>query len=764
MNTRTIKTIAASLLFSSTLVWAGNDFVIKAIDVQGLQRVDVGAVYNDLPVKVGDRFQDSDSGEIIRALFKSGYYSDVKLARDGDTLIVMVTERPTVGRLQIIGNKSIKTEPLLDSLRQNGMAEGLTYVPSTLDRIQQELEQQYYIHGQYGVKIDTEVTELPRNRVSIVIKIDEGSHATIRRINIVGNKAFSNWRLIRRFKLSTPGMFTWFTKADQYSKQKLAGDLENLRSFYLDRGFLNFDIDSTQVSLSPSKQEIYITVNIKEGQAYKIGEIKFAGDLILPEETLREVLTTHEGDVFSRKKINATQRQLVERLGDEGYAFAEVNPVPVADEETGLITLTFYINPKKQVYVREINISGHHLSKDEVVRRELTQLEGALASTQKISRSRNNLNLLGYFKNVSIDTVPVPGTDDQIDLEVSVDEKQSGQINGGVGYSQLDGVLFNVGLRQDNFLGSGNMVDFAFNHSKSFTSYRIGYNNPYYTLDGVSRGYDVFYQKTRLDEQNISDYTRDVWGGSLMYGIPLSEVDRLSAGVGYENIEIRTSSHPENVSQQIRDFLDDYGRKYNEYRISLGWSHNALDRAVFPTKGLATGLSGNVAMPFSDLTYYKVASNTRWYYPFWDKYVFLARGNVTYGEGYGNTSELPFFENAYAGGSGSVRGFRDNSLGPLDSLGDPIGGNLKVVGSAEVFFPIPYLELETVRTSVFIDAGNVYNTHEESLDLGQMRVSTGAAVQWLSPLGPIVFSAAKAVHKRSGDETEVFQFNIGSLY
>ncbi len=759
------KIIGIFLLCMPLMLWAqSGSFKVDEIKVEGLQRVDVGTVYNDLPIKVGDTFFLSESGEVIRALFQTGYYSDVKLARDGNTLIVIVAERPTIGSLNISGNKAIKTKDLLEGLRSAGLADGLTYVPAVLDQVQQELEQQYYAFGQYSIKITTDVSQLPRNRVAIDIHIEEGKPAKIRNINIVGNNSFSTRRVLKQFTLSTPSYMTWLTKNDQYSKQKFAGDLENLTSFYLDRGFLNFEIDSTQVSIVPTLQDVYLTVNIKEGKQYTVSGVQFAGELILPEEKYREALIFKEGELFSRKDITVMQEIMVNMLGNEGYAFAEVNPVPVVNEDDNTVVITFYINPKKQVYVREINFTGNYLSKDEIMRREMTQLEGGLAQTNKIRRSRNNLYLLGYFKNVNIETVPVPGTDDQVDLEIDVEETLSGQLTGGVGYSQVDGFLFNVGVRQDNFLGTGNLVDFLFNRSSSYTSYRIGYDNPYYTPDGVSRGFDVFYSKTDLAKVDISNYTRDVYGGNVAYGIPLSEVDRLNISSGYQHIDINTSNDPLDVSEQVKDFLEENGDSYDIYQLTAGWSRNTLDRAVFPTKGLSQSISGLITAPFSELNYYKLFSQTRLYTPIKDDLVFLLRLSGAYGEGYAGTDCLPFFENFYAGGSGSLRGFRDNSLGPKDSLGDPIGGNLRLLGSIEFLFPLPYLEIDSIRTSVFIDGGNVYNTNEESVDLASLRYSTGVSVQWLSPLGPFVFSLATPLRKESDDETQVFQFNIGSVF
>jgi outer membrane protein insertion porin family len=765
MELRIINKLLLSLIAIPCLAWAASsDFVIQDIRVEGLQRVDPGTVYNDLPVKIGDTFYSDESPAIIRQLFKSGSFSNITLARDGNTLVVIVHERPTIGQLEIVGNEAIKTEDMMEGLRAVGVGEGLTYVPSVLEQVKQELLQQYYAYGQYGVDIELEVEDLPRNRVGITINIEEGAPAKIRNINIVGNQAFTTRQLLKQFTLTTPGLMTWFNKNDQYSKVKLTGDLEKLRSFYQDRGYLKFEITSTQVSIVPNKEDIYLTINIHEGDQYTVSAIEFGGELIGSEEDYRKLVTQKVGDLFSRRKVTQSQKRLVDSMGQEGYAFAEVNPVPTLHEDTKTVTLTFYMNPKKQVYVRHINFAGNYLSKDEVLRRSMRQLEGSLSSTRKIDRSRNNLNLLGYFKDVNIETVPVPGTDDQIDLDVHVTEELSGQLTGGVGYSQVDGVLFNIAVKQDNFLGSGNMVDFLFNRSRAFTSYKLGFNDPYYTMDGVSRGFDLFYMATDTGEQEITNYTRDLWGGGLQYGIPVSEVDRLNAGIGYENVFIKTSNNPFSVSEQVEEFVIENGHRFNLYRLSASWSHNTLNRATFPSDGLLQSISGSITVPLSDLEYYKLLSMTRYYYPLSSEFTLLLRGNVAWGNGYGNTSQFPIYENYYAGGSGSVRGFNDNSLGPEDSMGDPLGGNFRFVASTEIYFPVPFVEIESVRTSVFIDAGNVYNTPIENINLGTLRYSAGLSLQWLSPMGPFVFSVAKPLTNYEGDVSEIFQFNIGSTY
>lgn len=541
------------------------------------------------------------------------------------------------------------------------------------------------------------------------------------------------------------------------------GDLEALRSFYMDRGYLNFAITSTQVSIVPSKEDIYLTINIKEGAQYTVSKISVSGDLPMPAEDLRKYIVIQEGDLFSREKVTASSERISYVVGDEGYAFVEVNPVPTVDEETKTVALDFHVIPNQLVYVRRINFAGNFLTRDDIMRREMTQLEGGLVSTQKIQRSRNKLYMLGYLDQINIDTTRVPGSEDLVDLNVSAEEKPSGQLKGGVGYSQLDGFLFNAGITQNNFLGTGNIVNFLFNKSESFTSYNLGYTNPFYTPDGVSRGFNFFYQETNLGEENVSNYIRDVFGGVMSYGIPVNPNNRLSAGVGYDNTLITVSNDPSTVSIQVADFIEDNGNTFNTYRLSSGWNYNSLDRAVFPQRGMSHSMGANVAVPGSTLTYYKLNSLTRWYHPLFDRSVFMARGAVAYGGGYLGTSELPFYENYYLGGIGTLRGFTDNTVGPRDSQGDPFGGNFRFNGTTEVFFPIPLIDISSVRTSIFVDVGDLYDTYTESVDLATTRASTGVSLQWLSPVGPFVVSLGFPLHEEEEDSLQPFQFTIGSM-
>lgn len=753
-----------TLLFSALAV--ADTFVIKDIKVVGLERIDEGTVYNDLPVKVGDTFNTAEAPDVIRVLFRSGFFSDISLARDENVLIVTVVERPAIGYIKVSGNNDIETEDLLEALSNVGIAEGRTYDPSILERVEQEMEQQYFSRGKYGITITTTVTELERNRVGIDIVIAEGMAAKIRQINIIGNTAFSEDELLDKIESTTPGWFTWISGSDQYSKERLQGDLETLSSYYFDRGYLNFNIESTQVAITPDKKDIYITISITEGKQYFIDEITIVGETIVSEKELRKFLLVESGELFNRKMITESANLMANRIGNDGYAFAKVNPVPQPVGDTDKVNITFYVDPGKRVYVRRINIYGNNSTQDEVIRQQIWQMESAWASTELIQHSRSNLLRTGYFDEAVIDTVPVPGTADQVDLDVEVVERMSGRLTGGLGYSQVDNLIFNAGIQQNNFLGTGKSIGFDFQMSTGYTRYRASYTDPFHTIDGISRGVDVYYQQVDEEELNITNYTRDVLGANWLYGIPLSPRQRLSAGVGYDNTYIKTSSDPDSVSEQVDDFIDENGNDFNSYKLIAGWAYNSFDRAIFPDKGFAQNFNAELAVPGSTLDYYKLRSLTQYYLPIYGDFITSYRMDLGYGNGYGNDAgNFPFYLNYFAGGIGAVRGFVENTLGPVDSLGDPIGGNILTIGSFELIFPTPFMgESRSVRTSLFLDAGNVFTTEEDETDNGGLRVSTGANLQWLSPIGPLVFALGFPLNAEEDDERQIFQFTIGAVY
>ena len=741
--------------------WGFEPFVIKEIHVEGLQRIEVGTVYNYLPVNVGDTLNAQRAAEAVRALFKTGFFSDVSLEHEGNVLIVKVVERPSIAKVNLTGNKDIKTEDLTDALKRIGLSEGRVFDRSLLEQVKRELERQYFARGKYGVKITSEVKPLDRNRVEVDLKIDEGQVAKIRRITLVGNHAFDEKTLMGNFQLGPPTLFSVFTQNDQYSKQKLAADLETLRSYYLDRGYIDFSIDSTQVAITPDKQDVYITINITEGDQFTVSEVKLAGVLKVPEPELAALISIAPGEIFSRKKVTESNTRISERLGKEGYAFANINPTPEVDRAARTVKLTFFIDPGKRVYVRRVNISGNARTRDVVVRREIRQLESGWISTDKINRSRERLQKLGYFEQVNVETPAVPGTDDQVDVNFGVKERSSfGSLTAGVGYSQSQGILINASINQDNFLGTGKRVTAAINNSTVNTVYSFSYTNPYYTLDGVSRGFRMFYRTTDSGQANVGSYTSDALGGSVNYGIPFSEFNTFRASLGYEHTQIKTNS---STPQSYIDFINANGSSYGAAKLSLGWSHDTRNKAFFPDNGLLESLSMDSALPGSEITYYKLSSRTTWYHSLMRIFTLSLDGEISYGDAYGDTVGFPFFENYYAGGIHSVRGYRSNTLGPKEN-GIAIGGAFSTTGSAELFFTPPFMEENSsFRTGIFFDAGNVYKDYD-SFAAGELRYSAGMSAVWLSPIGPLTFSLAKALNAKAEDETEVFQFSLGAVF
>lgn len=756
-----MKHVCCSLLLLFGLMsplWAQDRFVVEDIRVEGLQRISAGTVFTYLPVGVGDAVDAAGFPEVIRTLFQTGFFDDVSLARDGNVLVVQVVERPAIAEIVITGNRDISSDDLRRGLRDIGLAEGEVFDRALLERVEQELLRQYFNRARYAVRIDTRTRNLPRNRVAIEIDISEGAAARISRINIVGNQAFGDRDLLREFQLRTPGWFTFFTKADQYSREKLTGDLEALNSFYLDRGYLQFNVDSAQVSISPDKRDVYITINITEGARYNIGRIDLDGDLRLPEAELRELITIREGDVFSRTALGETTRTLADRLGQDGYAFAGVNPVPDIDEAAQRVDVTFVVDPGERVYVRRINFAGNIKTQDDVLRREMRQTEGTWIATPDVERSRERLQRLEYLAAVAIESEAVPGTTDQVDLNVTVEERPSGSVTFGVGYGQTEGVLLNFGLQQSNFLGTGNEFSFVFNNSSADTRYGISYNNPFYTPDGVSRGFRLNYEETDARELNRADYAIDRLDGQVFYGFPLNETDTLRVGIGAEDLRLKTTAR---TPEEIVEFLDDRGRDFLNFTAEASLARDTRNRLIFPDLGSLNRISLDVTLPGSDAEFYRLSLRHLSYYPLTDNLTAAIRGTVGYGDGYGSTGALPFWERFFAGGLRTVRGFRANTLGPRFQNDEPAGGDLLVAGGVDVLSPLPFLDdSANFRVGAFFDAGNVYESPGD-FDAGELRYSVGVSFQWISPLGPLVFSLAEPLNDKTGDNLQRFQFSFG---
>ncbi len=735
-------------------------FVIDDIEFEGLQRVTVGTVLSYLPLKTGERLDVERAQDAIRALYQTGFFSDVSLARRDNVLLVKVVERPSVARVDIIGNDEIEDEILLDGLKSIGLAEGQVFDPSILERVEVELRRQYFARGIYSVTISSDVEELDLNRRAIEIIVNEGPIAKIRTINIVGNKVFSEKKLLKQFQLGDRAWFAFLSDRDQYSRQKLSGDLEALRSYYLDRGYIDFNITSTQVSISPNKKDIFVVINITEGEQFTVSAVDVAGDLVVDRDELLALITLEPDDIFSRQAATESSSQLSERLGNDGYAFANVNAVPNINRENNTVSVTFVIDPGRRAYVRRINMFGNAKTEDEVLRREMRQIEGGAMSTEKINRSRLRLQRLGFFEEVNVETVPVAGADDQVDVNFSVSELPSGSLLAGVGFSQSQGLLLNFSISQNNFLGSGKRVTTAVNTSSVNTLYSFGYTNPYYTIDGVSRGFNFSFRDTDTGRanNNIARFLSDVSGANVVYGFPLSENSRWNLSLGYEAISIRSTTETPASYQQ---FLDENGDSFGTIQLNTSWSYDTRNRALLATRGTMQRLSAEIGS--GDLNYYKLSSRTELLRPLTENLGLLLQSEVALGDGYGNTTQLPFFENYFAGGVNSVRGYEANSLGPRENNA-ALGGAFEFTGSAQLILPLPFIEnSNSLRVSGFFDFGNVYPTLSD-FDAAELRYSAGLAMLWLSPLGPLTFSLGQALNNEDGDRTEVFQFALGTFF
>lgn len=763
-------------------------FTVSDIRINGLQRVSAGSVFAALPIRIGDQIDETSLAEASRALFRAGYFQDIRLSRTGDVLLITVVERPSIASIDITGNKAIKTEDLLRGLRQAGLAEGEIFQRVTLERVRNELLRQYVAQGRYSASIETDVIAEPRNRVGLNIRINEGVVASIAHINVVGNTVFADDTLTTLFELKTKKWYRFFSSADKYSREKLSGDLERLRSYYMDRGYVNMDIASTQVSITPDKKSVYITVNIEEGDKFHIRDVKMEGDLKLPEETLRSLLLVQSGQVFSRKLMVTSSELISRRLGNDGYAFADVRGIPETHPEDNTVTITFIVDPGKRVYVNRINFRGNTKTEDVVLRREMRQMEGGWASTYLIDQSKTRLERLGYFKEVKVETAAVPGTDDQVDVNYAVEEQPSGSISASVGFAQSSGLVLGGSIQQDNFLGTGNKVGIGMTRSDYQTNINFSYLNPYWTVDGVSLGYNVFYRTTDYDKLDVdyTSYSVDSFGAGFSFGYPISETSSISYGFTIQNDKVKTGNAS---AEEVYDFVDKNGSNYLNYKLNLGWGKSTLNRGLLPTRGGSQTASLQVAIPGSDLTFYKIDYSAQYFKPITDNYILRLHTDLGYGDGYGSTDMLPFYENYYAGGYNSVRGFKDGSLGPRsrpsiryynpyynddwDDDDDPFGGNILITGGLELIVPTPFVtDQRTIRTSLFWDVGNVFSDNCplsttkncEKPNFGDLASSVGVGVTWVTAFGPLSFSLALPIMKPDDADTQIFQFSLGQTF
>jgi outer membrane protein insertion porin family len=747
---------------AATAAFAIEPFVVRDIRVEGVQRTEAGTVFTYLPIKVGERIDDDKAAAAIKALYATGFYSDVRLEADGDVLIVFVQERPAIASIDIEGAKEFTKDNLKEGLKQAGIAESKIYDKSLLDRAEKELKRQYTGRGFYSAVVKTTVTPLERNRVALRFDIEEGAVTKIADINIIGAKDFSERELLRQMKLTTPGWFTWFTKDDQYSKQQLTADLESLRSFYLNRGYLEFNIESTQVSITPDREKIYITIAITEGPVYRVGDVKFSGDLIVPEPELRALVAVKPGDVFSREKVVDATKRISDRLGNDGYSFANVNPVPDLDRDKRIAGFTFFVDPGRRVYVRRVNIAGNQKTQDEVIRRELRQLESSWYSLEKIARSKERLQRTGFFSDVNVETPAVPGTSDQVDINVTVTERNTGSLNFGLGYSAAEKLTVQASISQANMLGTGNLVAFQVNNGSVNKVYSFSYLNPYWTADGISRGFDFFRRDVDTSTlTSVASYHTYSTGAGVRFGIPVSEYQTVNLGVTAE----RTKLHVDPTApQRYLEFINEFGEVTNTLRGNISFSRDTRDSLTWPTKGWLNEIAIEIGVPPGDLTYYRTTFQSQL---FWtpDRFswlTFMANGEIGFADGY-RGHELPFFKNFYAGGVGSVRAFETATLGPRDTNGDVLGGNRRFVATLEALFPMPGYKEKNLRLGTFVDVGNVWGP-EERIRGVDLRASAGLAVSWDSPVGPLRFSFGTPIRSRPDDKVERFQFQLGKIF
>jgi len=802
------KTIFLTALLSFNLL-SFDEFLVSDIRIVGLQRVSTGSIFNVIPISVGDRIDLRKSTDIVRSLFSTEQFDDIQVSKEGNTLIISVIERPSISAIDISGNKALKTEQLLESLDGVGIKEGEVYKRSTLEKVKSELVRSYASNGRYGAGVEIEEITKPRNRIDINIIVDEGNSAKIKKINIIGNEIFTDEELLDSFELSEGSFFSFLSNNNQYSREKLVGDIETLESYYRDRGYLKFSIESSQISLSRDKKSIFITFNVNEGKKYTINNVNIIGEIPFEENIYINILENLKKETYSQAQITSIEEFFVDVLGNRGYAFAEVKGDTETIDDSNQVDLTFAVIPGKKTYTRKILFTGNHVTQDEVLRREMRQFEGAWSSNNSIEAGKVRLERLGYFKEVNVETLPVVGTDDQIDIVYSVEEETTGSVGGNLGYSDF-GLMLGFNLQEQNFLGSGNTVGIGINKNIYSESYNISFVDPYATEDGVSLGYNIYFRETDYGEFNVANYLTNSNGLGAQFGYPISDITRLGFSLTYDKTDIDIGTLP---AREIYDFVAAEGNLFETLSAQASWQRVTLNRGLFPTSGSSTVLSLSATIPGSDLNYYRANIRQRYYRPLSNNFVFGFQGELGYLNAYGDTEETPFFQNFYAGGPRSLRGFESNTLGPrstdapcyefnyeeetcpnlIDTDGDgvldspyinpyanttsryrdrPIGGNIKIEGSLQLIFKLPIIEDQrSIRSAFFLDFGNVFsdncrdyqiNCYKPSVD--DLRYSYGVGVTWITGFGPLSLAIAKPSNAGPQERTEEFQFTVGNVF
>lgn len=756
------KSVAAAAIAAHTLIaHAAAPFVVQDIRIEGLQRVEPGTVFSYLPIKKGDTFTDDKASSAIRALYATGFFNDVRINVEGGTVIVQVAERPSIATIDFAGTKEFDKDTLSKALRSSGMAPGRYFDKSLADKAEQELKRQYLTRGFYAAEVTTTVTPVDRSRVAILFSVIEGPSAKIRQVNFIGNKAFSSSTLRDEMQLSTPNWFSWYTKNDLYSKDKLTTDLEHVRSYYLDRGYLEFSIESTQVSITPDKKSMYLTLSLHEGEPYKVSSIELSGELLDKKAELEKLLKLKAGDRFSAAKLQDSTKAIVNKLGEYGYAFATVNAEPQIDQTSHTVALNLKVETGRRVYVRHVNITGNTRTRDEVVRREMRQFESSWFDSNRLKLSQDRINRLGYFTDVNVTTQPVPGTPDQVDVDVAVKEKPTGAITLGAGFSSSDKVVLSAGISQDNVFGSGTSLAVNVNTSSYYRTLTVTQTDPYFTVDGISRITSAYYEtSTPLYYSTDSSFRIITAGADLKFGVPFSEYDTVFFGLGFQQYRMDVDSA---TPQAYKDYVNEYGRVSNVVPVTMGWSRDARDSALVPSRGYFTRANAEVGTPAGGTKYWKLDLQQQYYYSFARGFVLGLNGQLGYGKGIGGT--YPIFKNYYAGGIGSVRGYEPSSLGPRDkTTNDPIGGAKMAVANVELTFPLPGTGYDrTLRVFTFFDAGNVWGD-SQSINFSDLRYGYGLGLAWISPIGPLKLSLGFPLVKHAGDQYQKFQFQIGTAF